>query len=47
MLASIKALGAALAIVRPKAGLLAVTKNVSITAARLTSRQHALVGSIR
>jgi hypothetical protein len=47
MLASVEALGAALAIVRPKAGLLAATESVSIVAARLTLGQHALVSLIR
>jgi hypothetical protein len=47
MLASVEALGAAPAIVGPKAGLLAATENVGIATARLTSGQHALVGLIR
>jgi len=42
MLAFIKALGAVLAIVRPKASLLAATKSVSITATRLILRQYAI-----
>jgi len=44
ILAFAKALGAALAIVRPKASLLAAIESVGIAAAKLILRQHAING---